>query len=765
MTQELVIFRDGQDLDPDDFMGLQEAARRSLDTLVADTVSSAQRFGGLTVTESGVASVGVATGRLYSAGRVYPLRTALVQDFLTALPVAGRKIVTVVAYGTESDTDVTPREFLVNEETRASEPRPVATRRARTCNIQFAYGVEAPNPTAPLVDAGYTAIADILLSPTGVDTITMRTGNMVGSLDAHEARLGQLGEFERSTGTKVQTLTSDLAGLAKRLGEGASTSMVSRMLLRLAQIEAKVGIPAEAVESHAFYFLDGRGSDLAHPLSHCKVLEGIRFPDAAAGSSTLALLNPLDPAARVVDGLMTPAYDRVAWLATGEQADEIRLSSYTYQTSTLVQKWMAREHVWYGTPFTVCTNNTWWQTGEYDAITGLFRRPTGDNNFIVVPTATDPIFGEDGQIHQTLRLQQYWTGHVWEDYWDTVTVDHNVGGTILAETWLQGQDLWLEAIGLRFTRLAATGEVRLAICEVSGLGLPDLGRVIALTTAVRADLQIAPAETVVPIIPTFLRAGQRYALAVITAADHWVATVPGEQFPHGTLFSVIDGAYAQGDGVRDLWMRLYRARPRGNRVSIQLAPLQLGGGILGIEINADAVVPAQCRLIYEIQVAGTWHALSDVSNFVLGQGGQIPPLLPFRVTLLGTADVMPAVRLDGSHVGVMRPDVSCRHVGAAELLPGSGSAQIRVIQRYEAWDDAHHTAAVKLRTGAGYATLTNATSTTDVEGVDPMAGAFLERTYVFNLGAAVTSFKAQTEMTTDVAALTCHVASHKDFAL
>ena len=52
-------------------------------------------------------------GRLYSAGKVYASSsTAWSKDFITQLPVAGKKIAAVVTWGSEADTDVRPRQFL-----------------------------------------------------------------------------------------------------------------------------------------------------------------------------------------------------------------------------------------------------------------------------------------------------------------------------------------------------------------------------------------------------------------------------------------------------------------------------------------------------------------------------------------------------------------------------------------------------------------------------------------------------------------------------
>lgn len=777
-----VIFYDGQDVDPDDFNNLQLFTQGTFDDLVADTVSAGQRFAGLAVAKNGVTGVSVGAGRLYSGGKMFAYTNATTKDFLTSLPVAGQRIVTVVAYGTESDTDETAREFLINETTGQSQPKPVSTRHARLCNINFAYGTEAPSPTPPLIDSGYTAIADILLTTTGVASVTMRDSNLINSLDAVDERLGDLEAFEGAVGPKVTSLSSDLAALSAQLNGNVSMQVIGQLLIRVANIEAKANIPSGAASSHADYFLTAANVDLTHPLSNVRIQEGIRFPDANSGTSSLALLNPLDVSARLNNGILFPAYTRKLWLTTGTPSDQVRVSGYSYQTNQMVQKTMTRQVTSYGAAFDVCTNSAFWQSGNFDPLSGIFTRYSDGATFRAAADNLNQAAGNfigyvaaDGinvTVHTTVRVQQFWTDSVTTPYWDQVAVNHNINGSLVAESFLQGQDIWLDAVGLYFTKLADTGDMSVAICSVSNTtGLPDMTSVISLTNLPRSAMQVAPTETVVPITPTFLSAGQRYAVVLITAADHWVATVPGEQFTSGTFFYILDGAYAQGDGTKDLQMNLYRAVPNSTRTSINLNPLQLDGGILGIRVNADAWVPANCTLSYEIQVAGKWYALSAVDAYTLGQGGSVLPLLPFRVTLVGSPDMMPALTLTNSEVRVSRPGTALTCIGKPVNLPAP-SSQIHVIQRYENWQGAYHTASLKLLTGGtvaagstSYGTTVSPSSFSDVVGSDPIAGPYLERHYVFNLGSAVTSFCKRTDMTTQSARLQFHGASEKDYEL
>jgi len=760
--EKKIIFHDNIDDDPADFTRGFDFIEASLDHVVADGIHSGVKFTGFEVTKSAPTQISVSPGRLYSGGKVHASGDAAwTKDFLTSLPVAGKRIAAIVTWGAESNTDVRERQFLINAETRQAEPQAVPLVQARIANVAAQLGQEAPDPAAPLVDVGYTIIALVTLSTTGVDQIVMVAANQLPSVEGLDARVADLERFDELTGFQLKTLSSDIAGIKALQGRGVTPEQYSRTLMRMSVLESKLGVSSSAIDSDANFFLDASKSQLDDPLSSVKVQEGMRFPDAAAATSVLQIFNPLDPYAKIASGVLFPAYTREAWLATGAWAGETQIMSFSQASNQMVQKAMSRQRIRYGEEFTVCTNSAWWQSGQYDALTGIFKLPNGEAFQAGLDlNGLPPVYTGDNFLHTVVRLRQIWTDTVTEPYWDNITTPITVTGAQIAETWLQGQDMWLDAVGLWFSRLAAAGTVHVAVAEVSNFGLPDLSKVIASTTVQRADMALA-AETVVALQPTFLRAGQRYALVLTTAADHWVATVNGANFTQGTFFYMLDGAYAQGDASRDLWMRLYRAKPKQQRAVINLSPLQLAGGILSIDLTAGAISPAGTSLSYEVQVGSTWYNLNDVSVYVLGQGGVIPPLLPFRAVFNGTDAVMPCLNLGDSLCKVSRPATALRHISKTRTLPAS-STQIRVIQRYEYFDPTYHTASVQLRTGAGFGTVTAPSSVSTA--IDPVDGAY-ERTYVFNLGAGVTQFRKDTQLSSSTSQKTCHVAWSKDYAL
>lgn len=762
-----VNFREGMDIDPEDHNNLQSYAQTSLDHVVLDAITAKQRYSGFTVTKTGITSVGVEPGRLYSGGKRFAKTASTAQDFSTGLPLAGKRIVAVVVWGNEQDTGVTPREFLINEETGASEPRPVAMTKARLANVQFAQGADAPDPTPPIIDAGYTAVAYVTISTSGVEKIEMLTANRVENLDEIGDSVDSLNVFKSEAGPKISTLASDLAKLNNQLKASAGGALLERMLQRLAVLEYNDRIPTTAVDSFADYFLSPDQIDFTHPLSHCKVGEGLRFPDFNAAEAQLQIFDPLNPKVTIRGGTMFPAYDRELWLANTNFASEAQVAGFSYQSFSMVQKTMSRQRIRYGSEFTVCTNSTFWATGTYDYFTQTFRR--GDEVF-----QTAQIFSYDNVLnfdasgnpiqHSNLRLKQIFIDNVEEPYWDKVTVDHTVNGAQIAETFLQGQDIWLDAVGLYFTRLANSGGCTVSICEVTKYGTPNLQSVISHTTLDRSQMLAYPLETVVPIQPTFLQAGKRYAILITTAADHWVGMTPGEDFTQGTFFYVLDGAYAQGDGTRDLMFKLYRSKFRSNRTVVELQTLSLAGGILSIDVNADVIQPNSTNLTYEIQPAGSgaWFNLLDIDSYMLGRGGSTPVTCNFRVVMAGSPDMMPALALSGSKVRVSRPDVTRVSVTKPKVM-AAPSSTVHLLQRYENFDGNLNAVTAKLRTGAGYNTVVTPTSVITDTGVDEKGQPFLEAHYVFALGAPISSYCVQEEASTQSPMACFHTAWRKGY--
>lgn len=749
-----VIFHADMDNDPADFTNLQDFVQGSMEHVVADGITNDRKYAGFAAAATGVTTLTVQPGRFYSEGKVYNRESTYVHDFTTNLPVATKRIASLVVYGSEVDTDSRPRDFLINAETNAVEPRVVAMERARIANINVVFGQENADPLPPVVDSGVIVVATIVLLPSGIQSVTMATDTAIDSVKSVSTRTKSLEAFRDVAAPQIISLASDIAALTKGQKSTLTLDQYGRTLARLAVLEAQAGIPAAAVDSSADYFLDTRASDLAFSGSQVKVEEGIRFADEAANVAAINIFNALNPAAKIVGGVMFPAYSRAKRFSVGAPTGEVQVSSYSYQTNEMVQKTASRIRVRYGPSKTVCTNSAWWKSGQYDATTKVFR--LNGETWTIDPAD----YALAVQNHKYIRVTQFWQDSYEEPYWDAVTISHSVAGAQVAETFLNSNDMWLDAVGLTFTRLAASGTVTVAICETER-GLPMLDRVISKTTVDRAALSLN-AETVIPVQPVFLTGGERYAIVVISAADHWLGTVQGSAYPQGTFFYVLDGAYQQGDATRDIAFSLYAAQFSASRAVIDLQPLSLSGGIVEIDLIAPAIIPGATSLDFEVQVNSVWQPLASVDDLVLGAGGNIPPLLPFRAVFTGTPDVMPALTLTDSQVTVARPRTTLRHISTVRTLPGSGSDAIRVIARLEYFESAHHTATCKILRGAGYTTVEDADSVVD----ETMEDGSIERTWVFDIASGdITSYRIRMDATTDSALNVFHFGWRKDYAI
>jgi len=716
MEQKINVFAYAENV-PEDINNLQTYVADSIDHIVADAIVATPRYAGFLAAKSGPAQVTLTVGRLYNSGKVYAKDTPTSYDFVAQLPVAAKRIVLISAWGSEVDTGATPRNVLIAAQSTPQnpvyQPQILEIVHARVANLGTSIGAEAPDPAPPVIDATLLPIAKVILTPTGVESVTNFVENEVPTLADVEDRVIDLEAFEAAAAPQLASLASDIARLSNDLKRPDSSQLTGRMLGRLAVLEARNGIPSNAADSSADFFLDPAHTDITNVNSNCKVAEGVRFADDGVAVTALQLFNPLNPLATIAGGVLFPAYDPALRFTTGPQSGATQISAYTYQTQNIVQKTMSRQRIRYGREFTVCTNSAFWRSGTYDPVTQTFTR----NGETFSLSAADAQRAAQG--HAFIRLKQFWTDIYQEPYWDVVTTTSSIAGASIYETFPVGQDFWLHSVGLLFTALDATGSVTIAICECETTGEGNLAKTLAQATLARSALQGTPAKTVFAFSkPVYMQAGKRYALSVITPGNHYIATATGPSFPQGMFFGVT-GGYGVADPTKHIVADFHACKFRQTVAAIDLASLQLSGGITSIDILAAAIAPSSTALTYQVQLSGVWTSLNDVNIGNLNAGGALPPLLPFRAVFAGTQDIMPCLDLLTSQVKVARPKTSYTAIWPATArTPPAASASIRATIRFESYESAYHTTAAKLLTGASYAIETNPSSYTDVTTAD-----------------------------------------------
>lgn len=764
--EKRVLVQNFQKVEVDDFLSFGIFPQVSLDTIVHDLLLPDFAFSGFNVVQSGPGEVTVGNGHLFAEGKVYfnDDEGGTTIDLLDEFPAATRRIVSIVVWGQEKDAETEPRTFLIDAETRATQAQAVATERWRWANISTEAGLEGPDPAVPALGAGYIAVAHITLSTAGIESIVMATDNMAESLRIALNRLKLFDIWKTQVGAILDTMRSELLILAGRINGTARQQFVEQIAADVARLKDHDKLPSTYSSWHADHYLTETYSDTAHVDWLAKVEEGIRFPPAAGFDAQLGLLNPLDAAVKNSSNVLLPAWDAVVRLTNIGADSELSIAQYQFQNMDMVQKTMTRRVTRYGTPFTRCTNDIWWKEGAYDPWSGIFKR-AGDT-FQVLETQTvgntwDTWFNPAD--HQLMRLQQVWEDSVTEPYWDRIITNYTVNGSVVAQTFVNAQEGWLSEIQVPFSQVALSGDVVCMITETTN-GMPDVSKVIAKTTVVQADLKIAAANNMLltrfMFQPTFLRKG-RYAFILSTAGNHYVWVRNNTNAVSGTLFYSTDGAFFQGDVTKDLAFNIAYCQFRQNQTTVELNSLTLTGGIAAIDINADAYAPDGTRLFYEVRIGSTWRQLDNVDG---GPGvilAGLPPLLPFRVTFVGTESVQPALGVaSNSRVTTWRPRSDFRHISAIRG-PIAAATTIKVDIRLEAWRGApYHTHVCKLLHGAGYTTSRSPDAQTEeVPPDDPNA---LIRHYVFTGMGALTTFRLRQEGTTDNVLATFHVAEKID---
>lgn len=679
--EKRVIFRDRQEVQSEDLTNIGDFAASSLDHVVKDAVLDTRGWSDFLVIESGTAEITVKPGRVYNAGAVYLAAADVVFDLLSELPATNQKWAAIVGYGNTNDVDVQPRDFLIDVTTGATEPAAVAMQRLRKANIATVVGVEAPQPVKPVVAAENIVIAWALLDATGVVTITLVEDNRVPNTYREKLRTDALFVWKDLIGPQIESLKSDLAAIKAQLAQRGDVRFIQQVAIDVARVKEALEIEDGYTDYDADRFLDTDESDIDHVNFLAKVEEGVRFSDEAADEEALEIFNPVNPDVTISSGFLLPKYTDSKRFAVGPFFESLSISQYQYQAHEMVQRTMARTRIRYGETKSVCTNAAWWKSGRYDSAKKTFTK--GGETW-------ELLSGDASKNHQTVRLRRFWVDTYEELYWDRITVDHTINGQQISQTYLNGADGWLSAIGLYFTQKGNTGNVDVALC-LTKYGQPDLENVLNKVTLDGADIKVSgdgTVETKVVFPATYLEAGKRYGIVITTGGNHYVAMAQGTQYAQGTFFFSVDGAYQQGTANKDMMFALYFAKFNKPRTIVELESLSLSGGITDIDILAPMLVPQSCDLTFEVQVAGDWAPIAEVvsGNTVLYG---LPPLLPFRATFNGTTDVQPGINLIESVLKFSRPRTTFKHISEVYTL-ASGTQSFKVVAILENYKEANH---------------------------------------------------------------------------
>lgn len=753
--EQRVIISEHQQATTGDANRFGQFPRESFDHLIED-IGPGFRYTGFASTITATTKVTVGSGRLYSAaGPVYFNADAggTQLDFISVLPVVGKRICAIVASGQEIETQTEPRTFVIDAQTRETEARVTSTVSLRHASIQTVNGIEGPDPQRPLVPSNYLTFAWVTLNTEGVESIVMEEANRAKSIEDLEAAVGILDAWRILFGQRLEALATMIANLAARLGGLAPMDVLLRAIVDITRLKEEAGLPDTYSAWGSDYFLDEEESDTGNVDYLARIEEGIRFPHAAERVAALALNNPIDSTVILTDStFMLPSYYEVRRLANIATAQvyakrlpyfyshrgtwyidfdgdvqvkwhravayrtifvetapkEVSISQFAYHTVSYRRRYPVRWRVRWGWPYYWSSRINYWWDRRHDPVWWAFRRISGDSAFIILPGPPFSPLPPPGRWTFAYKWHRrrwwWWDRCVDYHYWHRVITTHGLNGSMMAQTFLNDADGWLTGANIFFTRKGSTGDVTVLLCETNDAGQPNIDAVLAVSLPIGPQyINLWPHSTRVVFPPTLLQQGQRYALAFVTAGNHYLATTEKNQLTSGTLFYSTDQAWFQGFGdmSRDVAFELIFAEFENARAEVQLAPVELAGGIAAIDINVDSQVPEGTALTFEVQIGGNWVPINDLADDetdhpLVG----LPALLNLRAVFQGSQSLMPSLSVgNASQVYTWRPRSDFTHISELRTPPAAIDT-VLVTVRAEAWrGDAHHTLDVTVLTG------------------------------------------------------------------
>ncbi len=707
------------------------------DALGLDIVGPNVAWTEMNVAKEGATSVRVTLGRVWKDGKFYanPDAGSQVVPLSTFTPTSTKRIVTIVATGMEEENKPLPR-YIKNTVTGAKQSEVVPTEVRRVLTLGGQPGLEAPSPLPPALDPLYIPIANVTMSRDGVDEVQMLTDYQLPNMQGMQARLISLEAYRQVIGTRVETLASDLAVTNDKIGR-FNLPALRQGLKRLAELEDRLGIDEGVLLFGYDRFMSEADSDTAHIGYKARIDEGLRVDWAARHTVSAQLLNPNEPRIKTISGWTLPAHDEVLRLDSWGQYQSVNISSYQYANTSFTIFPGPKRRRRYGTSQVHAANSDFWASIQYSVnyLTRTFK--TGSENWQI----TDEWI-EGGVTYY--RVEQYWDDKLpyWNGYQNINPTAEN--GYLAAQSFLNAQAGWLTRIGLRFARVDDQHGIRVYVCKVKG-GEPDMSEVVATGSvaagALKASVPGPGIENSVVITPVFLEPGQRYAVCVVSGGDHAISCRNDNELSNGTFF-IGDGNTWVADLAKDMNLRLYFAAFTSSYVAFQLQTVTLAGGITDIDVIGTEHTPDGTELFYLIQVDGVWKRLERTVGTHPLAG--LPQTLPMMVVMVGTREVMPAMKLGtGTEIRLYRADDDFLHF--SEILnAGTNVNTVDVDLSLANWDPAKHTLAVAVLSGAN-------TDAPDVTTDYPQPDGTILRKFTFGLTAPSQTYQIRiTYSTTDI---------------
>lgn len=736
-----VVFSEAEVADHPDFTAIGQYAQDATDVVFEHAIGYPSHHAAFTVTEKSAQILTISKGYYVAGQKVYhheDLRDLNIQLHIPAAS-SDQCWIALILRGDEVTVSEN-RPFETSEDPETSEIVQRSTPKIikRVVNVIVQAGTANPVAVKPVVAETDACIAYVLLTSQGIDTIEYSEPHRVKSLYEVEGRVRALEVDLDALFMRTETIETQIVNIWGKLTEIPRPEVIMQMQRDLGATRLAVNLPDEA---RAYKFDQGLipdAWDTTHANWLARIDEGIRFAFAAQKEARLEVQAEDDPKIHIgSDRRMVPAYDEVVRIANASTDATLNISQLTHTEVTMIRKEISRERITYGPTQWACENQAGWSALGGNARVGQQFR-IGDEIFEVVERRAN-----HGKGHQTYGVRQVRIETYTDAYWEYVTEEIGLNGSIYGQTFLVAQPMQLTAVELSFSKVGSTGDVHILIAETTENGAPRFDAVLAKATLAHSNLQTGWVKCQMPL--TLLESGKRYAILTVTTGAHSVHISSANKYTGGTLFHTTDGAWAQGSVDNDLCFRLYGARYRSPRTVIPMVSLDLADGMTQIEFLYTGNTPGGCKIGWEIKAPGdtAWTEIDDENvsgNPLIG----LPAMLQLRMVMMGTADLQPMITLDAkaiSRVARNRPDMTA----VSDPVDFAVSTDA-VVTHYtlDAYDENHHTFTPRIMVGS-----TTITPTATEVSIDPQRPS--RRTYksTYALSAETSSARMRFSAATD----------------
>lgn len=724
---ERVLAKDSQYVTDVDLTRMGTFPQEGVETLIRSLLVSGRLYKDFGVLANGLNKIDVAPGTVFDTGVMYHSdgeQAKSVQEYIP-FEAAKKVVVTLIGQGRSSpgyrESRTMEREVAQSGGGTTTQLVPEVDYRVQVNDVvlSFIAGGVSTSPTAAPTPLNTVAICDILIGTGGIENITRRTESEAPELDDLARSITAVSATLAIFQQEITGLRNDLAAAFRLIDGLGSRAVITALTSDVATIKDRLDMPDTGSPYGADRFLDNSETDVANIDYYARVEEGIRFPYANFNKTQIAFGTGMANSANLMhaaQGIICPKYTPVDGIVIGPRAGSQPLGGTTYQTMDLGLLTMSREVTRYGPYFEVCTNQTWWQSGRYDAAAGIMT--IGNDQYSVADTTwTDGPWSP----HRTYRVRQMWVDTVQQPYDSYIPTTHSIQGVIKSQSFIQSQGRWTPGVRLAIESWSPGAQITATLVECDDNGFPNKKRALATSTLTAADFKAYTSSNELRTRfawdkPYWMKQGL-YAVMFATTGDVTVAYAEGQSFLGGTQFDSTDGYFQQGDLTKDTVMTIEYCRFDVTSIPVLLAGINLDGGIHNIGIKAASIIPTNADSRWALQVGGSWQALpkpskdgvldiSDVPSALFGAG--VTPYYDFRVELNGNQWEMPIIDLNQSEVTVFRADVRFRHISIERLLQASVTSVV-ITAVVGAYDVARHGLVCALRYGANYATSKAAT--------------------------------------------------------